>query len=159
MLFIGLALYAFSRNRAVAVKITNLDTSHNPFTRQARKSKLSLEEEHYMHKEISDFVTYNAKESSCIERCAVIQSQTQCIFASNANLWGSLDWDESLSILQNVLRFLPTFLKFTLCCEQLQIDGFVVELPECYGDTVEVGVDVSKDQSTLISCELHVHVY
>ena len=104
-----------------------------------RRSKtVSDETQSQIQRLITAFVSYDAHCASCLKRFKTIQDNTQCIFAKRARLWGSPEWNASQSVEENVRKILPTFIKFTLSSEELQLDGFVFELPAKFGDSVEV---------------------
>ncbi|XP_052713399.1 uncharacterized protein LOC128187182 [Crassostrea angulata] len=78
------------------------------------------------------FVTYDATSVTALQQFNPVQENTECIFAKKAKLWGNQDWNQELSLEENVFRWLPTLLQFTIVCRQYKLDGFVIEIPEEY---------------------------
>ena len=77
----------------------------------ALKGKPRLSEEDLSHDiiqtmehNICSFVTYKADTVDCLTNFECIKSNTECLFAKRAKLWGSPQWKEQLNLEENVLR-------------------------------------------------------
>jgi hypothetical protein len=94
------------------------------------KGPISESVSHRIERAITEFVTYDAETTDSLRDFERIKSRTECIFAKRAKIWGSPNWNKTLSLDENIFRMLPTFLKFVICCETVDLDGFVIQLPE-----------------------------
>lgn len=54
--------------------------------------------------EILDYVLYDAERCLAVEQFEPVKSNTHCVFAKTARLWGSRDYDIVLSLEENVKR-------------------------------------------------------
>ncbi|XP_070532667.1 uncharacterized protein [Ptychodera flava] len=103
--------------------------------------------------DMSCFVSYDAEHVLSIDNFKAIQMNTECIFARDAKLWGSCDYDDRLTLEENVKRSVPMFMKFTAVCAIKSLDGFVFELsgkeftsnPETLGEGVRRVLTVISD--------------
>ena len=107
---------------------------------------------HKVEHQICQFVTYNAENTKSLLNFQTIKENTQCIFAKRSRLWGSPEWKEDLCLEENVLRSIPTFLKFLSLCPVMGLDGFVYELPRNpYGRDVDTFAEVVRRVLTVLS--------
>lgn len=101
---------------------------------------------------IYKLVTYDPLSVPALENFQVIQQSLNCTFAKKAQVWGTPNWNASLSIGENVYRFLPMLLKFTIVCLSQRLDGFLIELPgDIYGASVQDFGDALREVLTAIS--------
>lgn len=63
-----------------------------------------------------------------LERFAPVRDGVRCPFARRARLWGSPDWDPSLSPGRNLRAALPHLERFTRVSRHEGLDGFVLEI-------------------------------
>ena len=54
--------------------------------------------------EILEYVLHDAERCLAIEQFEPVTTNTHCVFAKTAKLWGSRDYDISLSLEENVRR-------------------------------------------------------
>ena len=129
-----------SPQQKASFHFSEADFKTNPFKGKPRISFEDLDPllRRRVDSEICSFCTYDGSNVESLKRFTIVSNQIECIFAKKANLWGSLDWLDNLSIHNNVSKIAPTFLKFTLVCQHLGLDGFVIELPGKYGSDIEV---------------------
>ncbi|XP_077998624.1 uncharacterized protein LOC144451610 [Glandiceps talaboti] len=80
-------------------------------------------------RDIANFMSYDPMCTKAIVNFQTIKMNTECIFAKNSKLWGSCDYNEQLSLEENVKRSIPMFMKFSAICAMKGLDGFVFELP------------------------------
>ena len=57
-----------------------------------------------MEHNICTFVTYHADSVDSVKNFESIKSNTECIFAKRAKVWGSPQWKDQLNLEENVLR-------------------------------------------------------
>lgn len=75
--------------------------------------------------------------SGALGRFEHIQNQTECIFARNSKIWGSPEWNDSLTLEQNVEFIIPSLLRFLRAARYEILDGFVFEAPSLvYGCSI-----------------------
>ena len=55
--------------------------------------------------EILDYVLYDSERCLAVEQFEPVKNNTHCVFAKTAKLWGSRDYDITLSLEENVKRF------------------------------------------------------
>ena len=119
-----------------------LDTSplkrHNPLRGKPKNPSLTPVLINKYNQLVTDLVTYNAENVESLQNFDTVKLQTECIFAKKSKLWGSCDWNDQISLEENVYRMVPTFLKFTVVCTHLGLDGFVLQLPHKYSSDIEV---------------------
>ena len=83
-------------------------------------------------------INYDVHNCGCLKRFSIIKERTHCIFARTSKVWGSADWDDSLSIEENVKKSLPAIVKFYTVCREEHLDGFCIEVQgQNNSDTVE----------------------
>ncbi|KAL5015016.1 hypothetical protein ScPMuIL_009286 [Solemya velum] len=87
------------------------------------------EEDQLVAAAVCKMVTYDAGRVRCLENFRPVKESTECVYAKTANVWGSPDWQDDLTLEENVFRALPTFLKFTMVCRSRALDGFLYEVP------------------------------
>jgi len=76
----------------------------------------------------------NPTNAECLKRFYVIKKNSNCLFARNAKLWGSEDWDYGLTLEENILK----------AGKSMHLDGFLFEVRgneyfssiETFGQTV-----------------------
>eukprot|EP01103_Thecamoeba_quadrilineata_P020797 TRINITY_DN9133_c0_g1_i1.p1 TRINITY_DN9133_c0_g1~~TRINITY_DN9133_c0_g1_i1.p1 ORF type:complete len:314 (+),score=63.55 TRINITY_DN9133_c0_g1_i1:69-1010(+) len=69
-----------------------------------------------------------------------ISHKTHCLFARSAKIWGSLPFDDNLSIEENVSQNITNLKIFIQSGKGLHLDAFVFELPNRFGlDVHEFG--------------------
>ena len=71
---------------------------------------------------------YDPETCESLRRFRPVVKGSRCLFAKDARLWGSRDWDASQSIEANVRASVPTLLQMLLRGESEGIDGFVFEV-------------------------------
>lgn len=76
-------------------------------------------------------------EPSSVREARRIQLQTQCIYAAKSRIWGSPAWDEARSLEENVAAVVPDLADFVDASREEALDGYALELPERYGDTLQ----------------------
>ncbi|XP_041378215.1 uncharacterized protein LOC121390460 [Gigantopelta aegis] len=118
---------------------TTNDETVNPLKGKPRCPLLTKEQTRNMENAVFRYVTYDAENAQSVTNMDPIKRNTECIFAKTARIWGSPEWKEELTLEENVYRILPTFYQFTMLCEQLGLDMFVLELPgKLYGLDIEM---------------------
>ena len=65
-----------------------------------------------MSDEIVDFVTYDATNTDSLHNFGLIKENSECIFAKNAKIWGSPNFDNQLNIGKRYYANELTFLEF-----------------------------------------------
>ncbi|XP_070207799.1 uncharacterized protein [Littorina saxatilis] len=102
----------------------------NPLKGKPRLTSLSEGREREVGLKVSEFVTnYDPENCTTLDAFQPIKESSECIFARRAKVWGAGEWDSTLSLEENVFRSVPMFLKFTLVCQELGLDGFLFMLP------------------------------
>ncbi|XP_002731148.1 uncharacterized protein LOC100369553 [Saccoglossus kowalevskii] len=102
--------------------------------------------------DIAKLMTYDPLATDSIHMFQPIKNNTECTFAKHSKLWGSCDWNERLSLEENITRSIPMFIKFTAICSLRHLDGFVFQLPgEQFGDSIEVFGDSVRRVLTVLS--------
>ncbi|XP_076451570.1 uncharacterized protein LOC143287457 [Babylonia areolata] len=116
------------------------DPSFNPLKGKPLHASLSESREREVSLAISRFVTnYDPENCTSLELFETVKYGTECVFARRAKLWGSPDWRSALSLEENVFRCVPMFLKFSMVCQELGLDGFLFLLPgKEYGANLQV---------------------
>ena len=107
LLFLGaLLLPDYTTDAKPTTKDKRKDKNDNPLKGKPRIKEKDLPADmvHQMEHNICKFVTYNAEEVESLQNFEIIKSQTECLFAKRARLWGSPDWKEELNLEENVLR-------------------------------------------------------
>jgi hypothetical protein len=66
--------------------------------------------------------------SACLKRFEPAKRGSNCLFAKQSKLWGSLPWDSSMSIEENVKNNMVTLEVFTEAGRGLHLDGFLFEV-------------------------------
>ncbi|KAL8624310.1 hypothetical protein ACOMHN_044741 [Nucella lapillus] len=125
---------------------------YNPLKGKPRQSSLSEVRTREVSLAISSFVTdYDPSNCLALERFEHVKKGSECVFARHAKVWGCRDWSDSLSLEENIFRSVPMFLKFTLVCQELGLDGFLFLLPgQHYGTDLQVfGKAVRRTLQTL----------
>lgn len=87
--------------REPAKPTTRLDTTENPLRGKplgVSLDNISDELKSKIDTQISALVTYDPVHCDAVEEFEAIKSQTECIFAKRARLWGSCNWDAKLSL-------------------------------------------------------------
>mmetsp|Transcript_15401 Transcript_15401/g.17145 ORF Transcript_15401/g.17145 Transcript_15401/m.17145 type:complete len:315 (-) Transcript_15401:42-986(-) len=96
----------------------------------------------------------SSKELSSVKKFKVVQSNTYCLFAKKAVVWGSNDWQTDLTLEENVKRSVPAILKFFMTGYSARLDGFVIEVQgKEYSDTVEHMGETTRRVLTAVSVE------
>ena len=54
--------------------------------------------------------------------------KSDCLFAKKSLIWGSDDYDTTLTIEENLRKSLQALVFFTLIGEEQHLDGFLVEI-------------------------------
>jgi hypothetical protein len=65
--------------------------------------------------------------------CLIISMRSDCLFAKKSLVWGSHDYDESLTIEQNLRKSLQAFVLFTVVGENQHLDGFLIQIKVFFG--------------------------
>ncbi|XP_064633076.1 uncharacterized protein LOC135491262 [Lineus longissimus] len=128
------SFYVLKTDQNVGLRVTS-PFVFNPLKKQKKEMEKTLddlteEQIHKFERQISDFVTYDAENCLVLERFEPLKQQSQCTFAKKARVWGARDWQESLSLEENVCRSLATFYKFVLLVPELGLDAFLFEVPQ-----------------------------
>lgn len=112
--------------------------NENPYKGKKGKGFLSKDEAEKINKLIADLVVYDASSVASISRFNKIKMKTECTFAKRSKIWGSSDYDKSLSLENNTEKLVPTFYMFTLAFQELGLDAFLIELPgDLYGSDIQ----------------------
>ena len=120
--------------------VERMQLERNPLRGKPPESTLvSSELESKIEKTLYKLLTYEATSTESLQNFDVIKMNTECIFAKKSRLWGSSDWIPDTSVEENMYHILPTFLKFTMVCEDLGLDGFLLQIPKKYSSDVKVG--------------------
>eukprot|EP00743_Colponemidia_sp_Colp-15_P011961 GILK01013474.1.p1 GENE.GILK01013474.1~~GILK01013474.1.p1 ORF type:complete len:321 (-),score=30.08 GILK01013474.1:265-1227(-) len=93
---------------------------------------------HFPKSTVMHLCGYNPSDPSLrsLSNFDIIKTSTECLFARQAKLWGSSDWNPSCSVAQNVSSWLHAFTLFGAI--QRGLDGFLVEVVgQEAGQTVE----------------------
>ena len=90
------------------VNLSNNDKSagYNALKGKPRITEQDLSQEviRNMEHNICTFVTYSADAVDSLKNFECIKSNTECLFAKRARLWGSPQWKDQLNLEENVLR-------------------------------------------------------
>lgn len=134
------SLYVLDRGSYIEPPKTEQFLGGNPYKRKRRvqdEGKIPLDVRDKYVEKILDLVLYDHENCQALSNFEVIKRNTHCIFSKKSFLWGAHDYDRSLTIEQNVLRSLPTLIKFFAVGAILHLEGFVFELPgDDYGQDV-----------------------
>lgn len=138
---------------SVAVSLLILNKSQNKNRKgyiDATKKTLDVE------------LDYEPTSSNSVVQFRLISDKSQCIFAKRSILWGSPDYDASISIENNTLKCLTALLKFVQLADKGEkLDGFVIQIKDDrYGSSVEtfaaavriVLKTISRNDPTGLSC-------
>ena len=105
---------------------------------KAAANKAEVVRHHDVCKAVMDMVCpYDAEDCEALRRFAPVVKMSRCLFAKGARLWGSKDYDETLSLESNVAASVPTLLQMLHRGEVEGLDGFVFEIrasPSVPGD-------------------------
>lgn len=72
---------------------------------------------------------YDPFRCGSLERFKTCKDTSPCLFAREAKLWGSSEFDRQSTLEQNILLIMPALLKYvTIVDEGANIDGFLIEL-------------------------------
>jgi hypothetical protein len=82
-------------------------------------------------------VLYNPISCEAAQSARAIASNTQCLFAPHARVWGSRNWDRLMSFEENIACTIPIFARFMAACVYEHLDGFAWQLPVDYGRSPE----------------------
>jgi len=63
-----------------------------------------------------------------------VSQNTQCAFAKQARVWSAPDWDDKLGFEENILRSVPTLVRFTIVARFEHLDGFAFCIPDPDGE-------------------------
>jgi NTP pyrophosphatase (non-canonical NTP hydrolase) len=74
--------------------------------------------------------------SESLKRFGNIVRSTDCIFATRAKIWGSFDYNQSMSIEENMSRNIGLLERFNKVAFYEGLDGFVIEVLGDDGDTL-----------------------
>ncbi|XP_064385213.1 uncharacterized protein LOC135334087 [Halichondria panicea] len=137
-----ISLYILDRNSYNTASEKPLQfPGKNPYKGKKRvkdEEKISPETKEKFVEQILDLVLYDVENCAALRNFDIIQQNTHCTFAKRAMLWGSRDYDTSMSLEQNVMRSLPALTKLLIVGDSLHLDGFLIELPGSqFGATVE----------------------
>ncbi|XP_059146594.1 uncharacterized protein LOC131934559 [Physella acuta] len=115
------------------------DMNINPYKGKVGPGYLSAERETEIAVSVAESVLYDAAHTTSLKNFTKIKNQSECIFARRSKLWGSIDYDMELTLEENVRRIVPTFYKFTMAFQDLNLDAFLFELPgELYGVNIDI---------------------
>jgi len=77
-------------------------------------------------------------ELSSLKNFNIIKMKTECSFSKKSKVWGCCDWNDQLSLEENVHRSLKELQKGLNIGREIKLDGFVIEVKgKEYGDTIE----------------------
>lgn len=97
---------------------------NNNFIKTIKQERNKLKQE---RKQINLF--YDPLNCLSLKRFQLLSKKSECIFAKNAIIWGCLDFNEDLSLSENIQKLIPSILKFiTLADEGEKLDGYVIEI-------------------------------
>lgn len=93
------------------------------------KDKLSLQNE--THKNLA--LSYTPTNCSSLDHFNPSKMRSPCLFARQAQLWGSCEYNRNQSITQNMIQNIPALCKFVSLAEdkdqnQQALDGFLIEI-------------------------------
>ncbi|XP_071110306.1 uncharacterized protein [Haliotis cracherodii] len=132
-------LASFLIRPVIEFTVQGINLRDNPLKGKPRCPVLSEKKNRDVEHAVCRFVTYDAEDADSVLNFNPIKQNTECIFAKQAKVWGCTGWNSSLSLEENVYRSLPTLLKFSMVCEELGLDMFLIELPgEEYGRDVNI---------------------
>jgi len=75
-----------------------------------------------------DSLRYDPTQSESVQRFYPVQMKTHCVFARKSLIWGTNNWDDSLSIEENVARDLDVLRIFLENGIRFNLDGFLIEV-------------------------------
>lgn len=84
-------------------------------------------------------LNYTPTKCGSLDRFDLTKARSPCLFAKQALLWGSCEYERDKSISQNMLQVVPALSKFASLVEDSdqKLDGFLIEIRGLtYGDTV-----------------------
>jgi len=97
-------------------------------------------------------VEYDPSTASCLQRFKPIMKFSECTFAKAAKVVGCAEYDESLSIEENVHRSMKAFHHAVLTGQDTRLDGFVFEIKgKQFGDTVDAFGETVRRVLTTVS--------
>jgi len=76
----------------------------------------------------SALLDYDPADSAAVKHIREISLRTHCMFARRTSFWGSRDWEEGISLEENVRRSLPALRRFVLATRRDEVEIFVVEV-------------------------------
>ncbi|CAF0999986.1 unnamed protein product [Brachionus calyciflorus] len=114
----------------------------NPFIKSKKSifSDLSENTLKEIKDQLFDQYAFDYSFSDSLKCFEELKNKSDCTFAKNSKLWGSPLWNAKLTVKENVQHLiLPSFLIFTNVCDELKLDGFLVQLPgNDYGHDLEI---------------------
>lgn len=93
---------------------------------------------------VSTLCDYDPTACEALYRFRPVTSQSKCLFAKAAKLWGSRNFDLKMSLEENVRRSVPTLVRMLEHSESEGIDGFVFEVRSGTSASQQHGSSVEK---------------
>lgn len=113
-------------------------------TIEVAETEAEVKRHHVVCKMVMDLVCpYDAEACAAVRRFAPIKKGSRCLFAKAARLWGSKDYDKTLTIEANVAASVPTLLQMLHRGEAEGLDGFVFEIRV---------TDLGADMEAFVAC-------
>jgi hypothetical protein len=84
-------------------------------------------------------LNYSPIHCEALNRFSLSKAHSPCLFAKQAQLWGSCEYERDKSLTQNIVRNVPALCKFASIVEDNNqtLDGFLIEIRGiAYSDTV-----------------------
>lgn len=80
------------------------------------------------YEELLESLRYNPVQTEAVERFQPIQQNTHCVFARKSLVWSTNNWDDKLSIDENVGRDVDMIRIFLKEGVRFNLDGFLIEV-------------------------------
>lgn len=99
---------------------------------------------------VCDKASFDPGDAGCLEEFKKVQMQG-CPFAPKAKIWGSPEWNNHLSLTENLLSIIPSLEMFIQSADQKDLDGYIIEMPPEYGTSVESLAETTKEALSILS--------
>ena len=134
---ISLLLLATFTLHLLKKRILSFFSNKKLIQHRANQIKARIAHQKQTHKNLR--LSYNPTNCSSLDRFLPSKMHSPCLFAKQALLWGSSEYNRNESIADNMLQIIPALCKFTSLAEDENqaLDGFLIEIRgREYGATV-----------------------
>ncbi|ELU13897.1 hypothetical protein CAPTEDRAFT_202541 [Capitella teleta] len=128
----------FTPKNSIEITAKEIDLSKNPLKRNPIHDVVPPEVMADAANAVMNFCVHDAANSPVLLNFEPLKAQSQCLFARKAKLWGSRVWKNDRSLGENTFRNLATLVQFTVVAPSIGLQGFLFELPENFGSSLQI---------------------